>query len=85
MLPSKHLQGFAFEIRLSYVGTHLCGRETETEDTGVFAVRMLNCPACGLPFPATNVRMYVEFSGSKQPDLIKELTLEEYDREHPPN
>jgi hypothetical protein len=32
MLPRKKQFGFGFTLRLSYAGTHICGREVEIED-----------------------------------------------------
>ena len=91
MLPHTVNDAFGFAVRTAFVGVHLCGREIETEDLsdceengkgfldGAPEVHMLKCGPCDVSFPATHARMYFDASGMEEPELLKEITIEEFD------
>ena len=76
------LNGLSFTLgsTVTYAGTHLCGRETEVTDDGIYELRMLRCEACDVLFRATSVRFYFGVVGLKK-NLVREQSIEDYDRE----
>lgn len=77
--PNSKLS-FSLGSCVTYAGTHLCGRESETADSFMYELRMIKCEACDVLFPATSVRVYFGVVGSKK-DLIREVSIADYERE----
>lgn len=76
------LNGLSFTLgsTVTYAGTHLCGRETEVSDDGIYELRMIKCQACDVLFPATSVRFYFGVVGLKK-NLIREQSIADYERD----